>query len=282
MNIRFIQQTDELKGKNFIFRKLTFTDIPDASDKESLFFNGFIIGFCANGRITIRINTKEQTISDGVLFVVLPKHTLTLFTPTSDVQIYLLFVTFELVQQLPVIPDLNLLRKADRQPFIRLDVEKQEELISLYSIIQHYMSDNNFHQSVRHTLICSFLLIITSQFDIMEEPDTVSSQTRQDELSRDFFKLLFQYAHSGKNASFYADQLCISTKYLSAVIKRTSGFPVQEWINEVTLAEAKRYLRTSTLSVAEIARKLHFTNASSFIRFFRKHMASTPLEYRKK
>lgn len=279
MNIRFIQ-TDELKGEKFAFRKLTCADIPDASGCQSILFNGFIFGFCSKGNINLRINNQEYQANHNELFTVLPKHTLTLYNPTDNVEIDLLLITFELTHQLPVIPNLELLKKAGNQPCIRLTTEKREEIVNLYTIIQHYTSEDNLYQSIRNTLICSLILIITSQFDILSKTD-IAPQTRQDKLSREFFKLLFQYARYGKDAGSYADKLCISAKYLSAIIKRASGYPVQDWINEATLAEAKRYLRTTTLTVEEIAGKLHFTNASSFIRFFKRHTTNTPLEYRK-
>jgi transcriptional regulator GlxA family with amidase domain len=45
-------------------------------------------------------------------------------------------------------------------------------------------------------------------------------------------------------------------------------------------AEAKNLLRTTDLSVQQIAHEMNFANASFFGQFFRKHAGITPLNYR--
>lgn len=56
---------------------------------------------------------------------------------------------------------------------------------------------------------------------------------------------------------------------------------MQDWINEFLQSEAKRYLHITNLNIQQIAEKMHFTNASSFIRLFKKQTQITPSEYRK-
>ncbi|WP_162175519.1 helix-turn-helix domain-containing protein [Lachnoclostridium phytofermentans] len=53
-----------------------------------------------------------------------------------------------------------------------------------------------------------------------------------------------------------------------------------EFVAEIRLEKAKDLLVHSTLSVAEIAEKLNYTNAQNFIRYFKKHCGVTPGKYR--
>lgn len=46
------------------------------------------------------------------------------------------------------------------------------------------------------------------------------------------------------------------------------------------LREAKLMLRSTDLSVTEIADKLSFPNSSSFARFFRKYTGFSPVQFR--
>lgn len=81
--------------------------------------------------------------------------------------------------------------------------------------------------------------------------------------------------------SSYANELCITPKHLTTVVKAVTGHSVQRWINEVALIDSRRYLKATELTIQQIADKLRFLTPSSFIRFFKTHAGCTPLEYRK-
>ena len=54
-----------------------------------------------------------------------------------------------------------------------------------------------------------------------------------------------------------------------------------DWINEHTILLAKAMLASSNEMLESIAEKLRFSDASQFIKFFKKHTGETPNEYRK-
>ena len=83
-----------------------------------------------------------------------------------------------------------------------------------------------------------------------------------------------------RSVSFYADKLCLTSKYLSTVIKEVTGRSVLAWINETVIAEAKILLKTSEMTVMQISEELNFPNPSFFGRFFKQYTGVTPLKYR--
>lgn len=93
--------------------------------------------------------------------------------------------------------------------------------------------------------------------------------------------MLLQYFELERSVAFYADRLGVTPKYLSVAMRSVSGCPVQKWISEIVLAEAKRYLCTTEMTIQQISDKLNFASLSSFIRFFLQHTLTTPLAYRK-
>lgn len=270
---------EELNQKDFVFKEEN--EINHETVKDKLFlFDGFVLGMCSQGSMSLSINNHSYQIDCQDLFVILPRHVFTINASSADLNLHLLFISIDFIQKLPVIPNLNLFLKAEKKPFIALSNERLQEISALYAILKKYPSNNQTEQSIATSLMHAMLLIIISYF---EESQIISSPqlTRQEELSHHFFKLLFQYFESEHRVTFYANKLCITPKYLSAAVKSVSGHPVQDWINEMILAEAKRYLQTSNLSILQIAEKMHFTSTSSFIRFFKKQMRMAPLEYRK-
>lgn len=130
-------------------------------------------------------------------------------------------------------------------------------------------------------LALSIILMVASLFGNPRlNPDNACS--RQKNITRSFFDLLFHHYETKRNVAFYADKLCITPKYLTTVVKSVTDYSVQNWINEVVLIEARRQIKTTELTIQQISERLHFPTASSFVRFFRMHTGHTPLYYRKK
>ncbi len=82
--------------------------------------------------------------------------------------------------------------------------------------------------------------------------------------------------------TFYAEQLFLTPKHLSRVIKEVSGRSAGEWIDEQVILEAKARLKNLSLTVQEISDQLGFPNQSFFGKYFKRHVGLSPSDYRKK
>ena len=105
--------------------------------------------------------------------------------------------------------------------------------------------------------------------------------SRADEIFDKFLNLLAEFHTRERSVSFYADKLCLSPKYFSKLIKAASGRSVPDWIDTYVILEAKNYLKTSDLSVKQIAYQLHFADQPAFTKFFKSHTGLTPAQFRK-
>lgn len=114
--------------------------------------------------------------------------------------------------------------------------------------------------------------------EIYERQATCS---RAEQLTADFYSLVEQNCIQHKNIAWYAEQLCITPKYLANVIKKTTGRPVGAWLDEHILLQAKTLLTTTRLTVQQIADRLGFKNQSHFGTFFRRHTGVGPALFRK-
>lgn len=108
----------------------------------------------------------------------------------------------------------------------------------------------------------------------------VKPRLRSTEITVKFKRMLPQFVLHRKKPSFYAKELCISEVYLNEVVKKNTGMTPTEWINVAILLEAKRLLRSTALTVKEIAHELGFEDHAYFSRFFKKNTSMTPLEFR--
>ena len=78
----------------------------------------------------------------------------------------------------------------------------------------------------------------------------------------------------------YANALHLSPKYFSATIRRISGKSASEWINEYLVFQAIDLIRTTDLSMKEIAFQLGFPSSASFGNFFKRITGKSPGIYR--
>ena len=63
-------------------------------------------------------------------------------------------------------------------------------------------------------------------------------------------------------------------------MRQATGRTVVNYINQYLLMEASFLLRTTDLTIAQIADRLHFADSASFSRFFTRLKGTTPRSYR--
>jgi len=82
--------------------------------------------------------------------------------------------------------------------------------------------------------------------------------------------------------TFLAEQLNVSSDYLSGLLKSLTGLNTQQHIHEKLIEKAKQQLSTTTLSVSEIAYQLGFEHSQSFSKLFKAKTNLSPLAFRTK
>ncbi|KIO75737.1 AraC family transcriptional regulator [Pedobacter lusitanus] len=78
-----------------------------------------------------------------------------------------------------------------------------------------------------------------------------------------------------------ADQLNVSAKYLSSLLRILTGLSAQQHIHEKLIGKAKEKLSATSLSVSEIAYELGFEHPQSFSKLFKQKTDVSPLEFRR-
>ncbi|HEY8934851.1 MAG TPA: AraC family transcriptional regulator [Cyclobacteriaceae bacterium] len=78
----------------------------------------------------------------------------------------------------------------------------------------------------------------------------------------------------------YADLMNLSPSYLNSICKQTLGKTLTDIISDRLILEARRLFSYTDLNVNQVANRLNFSDASYFIRFFRKHTNLTPEQFK--
>lgn len=105
---------------------------------------------------------------------------------------------------------------------------------------------------------------------------------RGEELFHKFINCIHAHYLDQKEVSFYANELCISPRYLSTITRQVTGESAKTIIDRHIILETKVLLRTTEMTVQEITNHLNFPSQSYLGRYFKKHTGESPIEYRMK
>lgn len=100
------------------------------------------------------------------------------------------------------------------------------------------------------------------------------------EVFTQFIQQVNMHCHNHRKLSFYANNLCMSERYLSTLIKQESGQTAKEWIDKAVVTATQVMLKHTDKTITEISDELNFTNPSFFCKYFRRITGLSPQSYR--
>ena len=116
----------------------------------------------------------------------------------------------------------------------------------------------------------------------MHRPPEEEKKSKQEVLLEDFLDFVQKHYKEERSVEFYADKLCLTPKYLSTVIRQTSGKTAGEWIDEYVVLEAKALLKSTKMTIQQISEELNFPSQSFFGKYFKRLSGVSPKEYKLK
>lgn len=105
-------------------------------------------------------------------------------------------------------------------------------------------------------------------------------QSRQQDVFNRFIALVNDHCKQWHTLDSYADELCITQRYLGTLVKQASDKTAKEWIDHAIINEAKVALKHSDVTIAQLADMLNFPNAAFFSKFFKRMTGMTPSQYK--
>ena len=117
------------------------------------------------------------------------------------------------------------------------------------------------------------------QRNLQYRPDEVKSY-RVRELFNRFMMLLERDYKISRDVNYYAEQMNISSKYLTNIVNQVTGHTPKTIIDQYVILQLKMHLKRTTQSIKEMAWEFHFADVSFFCRYFKKHTGLTPQQIR--
>ena len=166
-------------------------------------------------------------------------------------------------------------------PVISLSVEQQQIILDDLRRLRSRMeeSQKRFYREMMGSMC------LTMMYDIFEFHSENIGEGKISEragfIVGELMRLLSEgTSRTQREVSWYASQLHVSKKYLSATVKRMTGGSVMSYIDRHTIPILKEYLDNSSLSLTQIADIMNFNSLSYFSRYCTKHLGMNPSAYR--
>jgi len=255
---------------------------------KALVLNFYKISFKKNFKGKLRYGQNYYDFGEGGLSFVAPNQRIAAVDEEGDYSGYTLLFHPDFIRNYPLgkaIRNYGFFHYSVYEALYLSDKEKSI-VISVFQNIEHELntSIDNFSQDILISQI-EQLLNYSNRFynrqfitrkvphnDILAKLDTILSQ------------------HFDNNANLIngvpavqtvADQLNVSARYLSDMLRNLTGFNTQQYIQNKLIDKAKDMLSTSNLTVAEIAYTLGFEHPQSFNKIFKRKTQLAPIDFRK-
>ncbi|AZB29738.1 helix-turn-helix domain-containing protein [Chryseobacterium balustinum] len=157
---------------------------------------------------------------------------------------------------------LSVYRIMEQELNSRVDEFSQEILLAQLELLLSYV--NRFYKR-------QFITRKVVNNDILQKTESILEDYLNNQLSLQQGLPTVQYV---------ADQLKISSGYLSDLLRSLIGQNAQQYIRGKVIEKAKERLTNTNLTVAEIAYELGFEHPQSFSKMFRLRTGLSPLEFR--
>lgn len=238
------------------------------------------LGMLRRGRFRVIINLREYDIKAGGIVFITPGTIVEPIEASEDFQLEGVGMTEEVFRMVNHGSLPPLFNGQLKHGLLDASEEQQRLVDHLLTMLYETLQAESASREVTYNVAAALTHYYNNLFS--DQQSTASNGDSAHRLFDRFIHLVNVHCREQRALRFYADQLCVSEHYLSAVIRQTSGITAKEWVDRAVLTAAKVLLRHSNLQVGQIADELHFPNVSFFCKYFRRLAGCTPTEYRER
>jgi AraC-like DNA-binding protein len=165
-----------------------------------------------------------------------------------------------------------------------LSEKEKETILAVFANIQDELDQriDNFSQDV---IISQLELLLNYSNRFYNRQFITRKSVNNDVLSKlenlleDYFSTEKPVENGLPTVQFVADELQLSPRYLSDLLRSVSGQNTQQFIHDKLIEKAKEYIAKGTFSISEIAYKLGFEHPQSFNKLFKKKTNVSPVAF---
>ena len=168
-------------------------------------------------------------------------------------------------------------------PVIEMGQDNMDLMVKYYDLLVFKMDhpEMNFGRETMKDIIRCFAYDLLSNLSRSIDNDGDDMLRQGDRIFHRFMLSLADNTSVNRSVKSYADELCVSPKYLTSVCRKHSDYTASELIATAVVSRIKQLLLYSDMSIKEVASEMGFDNLSFFGKYVRKHLGLSPNHFRK-
>lgn len=274
------QDLDYTDGELAIINHLTFGSRMHATQIDMVF-----VVFCSQGELRFEMDGSDYMIAKDDVFVGYPNAIYNHFEASPDLRCRLLCLTKSLMQEI-LYPNQGIWNKTlflKKHYIFRLSDQEVIMQNCMNTVLVYNLKSNKttFRKEIIHSLVQCIIFELCRTLSTFVQTENTQETNQRKILFDRFISFLSAREVKKQPLSFYADKLCVSTRYLTMVCREVSGRTAYDWICDYVQNDVRFYLLHTNLSIKEIAVKLGFCNLSFFGKYVRENLGKSPSEFRK-
>ena len=247
--------------------------------KPPFTINDHRFGMIINGEAHINFNLQDRHVTAGTLVYLGPGTIINPIRLSDDLCIFGigLFTDFPMPFAQGQMPSAFNGQVRDFQlPVGEADISTARHILDT---IWHIVHTEDYHRPTVTALVAALMHHYDHLFRLQTDIQAVSRSREQTIFDR-FISLVNQNCCEHHQIGYYAERMCLTERYLTTVIRQTSGTTAKDWIDRALITRIKIELRHTDKPAAQIAEEMHFANPSFFSKYFHRLTGMTPLKYK--
>ena len=236
------------------------------------------------GSVDVELDLKHYKLEAGSLFVVFPEQVVRAKNVSENFDPICIACSKNMIDELIIRFDdtTRLILKIRENPLMQLERVEFEQMNSSFEFLKKKFETTDMN-SCRLQILKNYLIgLLYECIGMRSDPATADVvKSRGQVLFSQFIDLVVEHHREQHSVKFYADELGITPKYLSAVAEEQTGKNAKRWIDEHIALDAKVLLRSSSRDIQKVSKILNFPDVSFFGKFFKRLVGISPKAYRK-
>ncbi len=238
---------------------------------------------CLGGTCKFLFNGNEFELHEGDLSIIRRRKLIEKIQPSDDFHAKIVYVKPRFIEQ--CMPRNNYAIKGQLALFLNpiIHLSPAQQFICYRDIeALEYRLRSVDHRFYRDSLLNAMQTLILDFFDFhARNYGECDISTQNATIMNRFLKMLEEGAYrEHREVTYYADNLCVTPKYLSEVSKKVSGYAANYWINRFTILDISRLLKDKSLTFVQISDIFGFSSPAYFSRYVQQHLGVKPTQCR--
>lgn len=248
--------------------------------KQTCRLKAGIFALCVSGTLKASINLKEYTLHPGDLVTLIPGSIIQFCEETDAVQLSFIGFSSSFMEGVNLIQSTtDNVTTIYEHPVLPLDIKKTQQLNDFLKLLERIvMEEGKINPEIVKHILQGLMIGIGDLYRGKQWPN--QTLTRSDEIQKKFLGLVMKHYTSNRQTSFYASHLSISPQHLCMIVKQKTGRSVSDIIADMVIMDAKSQLKSTDLTIQEIAYSLNFPNVSFFGKYFKRYVGISPQKFR--